>query len=78
MNASLLRSLEPGGLLAVLDFAPDSAESPDPGERDTGNHHGVTAVTVVRELSQAGFEEVAVEEGRRAGRFMVVVRRPPE
>jgi len=78
MNASLRQSLKPGGLLAVIDFAPDSAESADPSERDTGDQHGVTPATVVRELSQAGFERVAVDEGTRAGRFMVVVRRPAE
>jgi ubiquinone/menaquinone biosynthesis C-methylase UbiE len=78
MNASLRQSLKPGGLLAVIDFAPDSAESPDPSNRDTGDQHGVTSATVVRELGQAGFEVVDVEGGTRAGRFMVVVRRPLE
>jgi predicted methyltransferase len=77
MNASLRQSLKPGGLLAVIDFPPDSAESADPSQRDTGDRHGITSATVVRELSQAGFEKVAVEEGTGRGRFMVVVRRPP-
>ena len=78
MNASLRRSLKPGGVLAVLDFVPDSAESADPADRDTGDQHGVTAVTVVRELEQAGFERVVVEKGARRGDFMVVVRRPAD
>jgi predicted methyltransferase len=76
MNASMRESLKPGGLLAVIDFAPDSAESPDPSDRDAGDQHGVTSATVVRELRQAGFEVVAVEQETRPGSFMVVVRRP--
>lgn len=78
MNASMRRSLKPGGLLAVIDFAPDSAESADPQGRANGNQHGVTSATVVRELTEAGFELVTVEDGSRPGRFMVVVRRPPD
>jgi ubiquinone/menaquinone biosynthesis C-methylase UbiE len=78
MNASMRRSLKPGGLLAVIDFEPDSAESTDPSKRATGDQHGVTSATVVRELKQAGFEVVAVEEGTRPDRFMVVMRRPSE
>lgn len=76
MNASLLASLKPGGLLAIIDFEPDSAESPDPNGRAAGNQHGVTSETVARELGQAGFEVVAVERGSRADRYMVVARRP--
>jgi ubiquinone/menaquinone biosynthesis C-methylase UbiE len=78
MNASMRQSLKPGGLLAVIDFAPDSAESADPSGRANGDQHGVTSATVVRELTQAGFELVAVEKSSRPGRFMVLVRRPPE
>jgi ubiquinone/menaquinone biosynthesis C-methylase UbiE len=78
MNTSMRLSLKPGGLLAVIDFEPDSAESTDPSNRDTGDQHGVTSATVVRELRQAGFEVVAVEEGTRPDRFMVVVRRPSD
>ena len=76
MNASMRESLKPGGLLAVIDFPPDSGESTEPNGRDTGDQHGVTSRTVVRELGEAGFEVVTVEEGGRNGRYMVVVRRP--
>lgn len=76
MNASMRESLRPGGLLAVIDFLPDSTESTDPGGRASGDQHGVTSETVTRELSEAGFEVVAVEQGGRNDRYMVVVRRP--
>jgi predicted methyltransferase len=76
MNASLLESLKPGGRLAILDFAPDGAESREPGGRATGDQHGVTSATVVRELREAGFELVAVEQDDGADRYLVVVRRP--
>ena len=77
MNASMRESLKPGGLLAVIDFAPDSAESTEPAGRDTGDQHGVTAATIARELTEAGFEVVALKEGTGRGRFMLVARRPP-
>jgi predicted methyltransferase len=76
MNASLRQSLKPGGFLAVIDFAPDGAESADPAGRGSGDRHGVKPATVVRELRQAGFELVSVEEGIRNSSFMVVMRRP--
>ena len=76
MNKSLYQSLKPGGRLAIIDFAPDSAESADPTRRSDGEQHGVTPPTVVRELREAGFELVVVEEGIRRSGFMVVMRRP--
>jgi ubiquinone/menaquinone biosynthesis C-methylase UbiE len=77
MNASMHQSLRPGGHLAIIDFPPDSAESADPNGRAVGDRHGVTSTTVVRELKEAGFEVVNVEEGGGRDRYMVVVRRPP-
>jgi ubiquinone/menaquinone biosynthesis C-methylase UbiE len=76
MNASMLRSLKPGGFLAVIDFTPDSAESTDPAGRDQGDQHGVTPETVTRELGEAGFDPVRVAGNDGTDRFMVVARRP--
>jgi ubiquinone/menaquinone biosynthesis C-methylase UbiE len=58
MNASLLRSLKPGGRLAILDFMPNSKVSAPPGKRGEGDAHGVMPATVIEELTSAGFVDV--------------------
>jgi predicted methyltransferase len=58
MNASLLRSLKPGGRLAVLDFTPATKVSASPGKRGEGDSHGVMPATVIEELKAAGFIDV--------------------
>lgn len=74
MNASLFESLKPGGRLAVIDFEPRGSEA-EPGGRSSGSSHGVTAETVVEELTGAGFELVSNEQ--RSGRnFYVVMQKP--
>jgi ubiquinone/menaquinone biosynthesis C-methylase UbiE len=75
MNKSLFDSLKPGGRLAVIDFAPDGDESPDPKGRADEKHHGVTGPTVARELQGAGFAILTMESIRNRA-FIVVARRP--
>lgn len=75
MNASLLKSLKPGGRLAVLDFTPPPGGEAEPGHRSDDNHHGITPRTLERELKAAGFEIVSSEEKNRT--VTVVARRPP-
>lgn len=58
MNASLLRSLKPGGRLAVLDFRPTSGVTAAPGKRADGDSHGVMPATLITELTAAGFADV--------------------
>ena len=76
MNASILRSLKPGGYLAIIDFAPPptpGSENP-PGHRGEDNHHGITATTLEREVKAAGFEIVTAATEDRA--VKLVARRP--
>jgi predicted methyltransferase len=76
MNASLLKSLKPGGRLAVIDFTPPpppGGENP-PGRRGEDNHHGITLATLEKELRAAGFDIVSSDEKNRG--VTLVARRP--
>jgi ubiquinone/menaquinone biosynthesis C-methylase UbiE len=75
MNASLLKTLRPGGRLAILDFEPRDGEAREAGDRANGNQHGVARDVVVSELTAAGFTDVSARSvsGRR---FMVLAERP--
>lgn len=75
MNASLLRSLKPGGRMAVVDFVPKNQKSAPAGSRSSGDSHGVTAATVIEELKAAGFVDVR-EVPFPAPSFAVFARRP--
>lgn len=75
INASLLQSLKPGGRLAIIDFEPRSSEAAPEG-RDSGGQHGVTAETVVKELTEAGF--TLVSSDNPSGRNIYVLMEKPE
>jgi ubiquinone/menaquinone biosynthesis C-methylase UbiE len=76
MNASIFRTVKPGGRVAVVDFAPKGGEeAKEPKDRDEERHHGVLAATVQAELERAGFEFVKTEKIKEQG-FLVVMRKP--
>jgi ubiquinone/menaquinone biosynthesis C-methylase UbiE len=59
MDASLLRALRSGGLLAVIEFAPRkslSASDPVKGVPSNRGGHGIPKKILVEELTTAGFK----------------------
>ena len=75
MNASLLRSLKPGGHVVVLEFRPTSGVTAAPGKRAEGNSHGVMPATVIEELTAAGFADVHEVPWPSAPTFAVIAQR---
>jgi len=76
MNASLLKSLKPGGRIAVIEFKPKTGQSAPPGKRNEGDAHGVMPETVIEELKAAGFADVRVVPWPSDPSIAVVGRRP--
>lgn len=78
MNASILRTLKPGGRFAVMDGPPDKGPTRDvpPPKRGTGDDHGVFRDTVVTELKAAGFEIDQVVLDWSGNLFLVLARKP--
>jgi ubiquinone/menaquinone biosynthesis C-methylase UbiE len=59
MDASLMRSLRPGGLLAVIEFAPRkslTASDPVKGVPSNRGGHGIPKKILVEELTAAAFK----------------------
>jgi ubiquinone/menaquinone biosynthesis C-methylase UbiE len=77
MNRSLLATLKPGGRLAIIDFSPGrgAPTASSPARRDADSSHGVDLDAVVRELTAAGFERVAVERADDRS-YLAVFQRP--
>ena len=75
MNASVRQALKPGGVLAIIEFAPRKREASTPAARAADETHGVGAEAIVRELKAAGFEVVSSEQ--QSDRMVRVVARKP-
>jgi ubiquinone/menaquinone biosynthesis C-methylase UbiE len=54
-NAALVRSLKPGGRLAIIDFPPRSGLEPVEGVPANRGGHGIPEKILVQELTSAGF-----------------------
>lgn len=79
MDASLLRSLKPGGQLAVIDFAPRkglSESDPVKGVPANRGGHGIPKKVLVEELKAAGFMLDKTLEDWPDGDYLVIFRKP--
>jgi predicted methyltransferase len=81
VDASLLRTLKPGGLLAVLDEEPAPGSSMPDGVPKNRVGHGVPQQIVIDELTAAGFELVTTRDWPGAHdsyhpTYCVVFRKP--
>jgi len=76
IDASLFLALRPGGLAAIIDFAPHGGVPSRgvPANRTGG--HGVAARLIVEELTRAGFEHLRTIDWT-SGMFLALFRKPP-
>ncbi len=74
MNQSLMRSLRPGGMLAIYDFPPRNGREAGPKERRDSNH-GISSRTLEAELRQAGFKHVSTDDRISGRNYLVVMQK---
>jgi ubiquinone/menaquinone biosynthesis C-methylase UbiE len=71
-DASLVRSLKPGGRLAIIDFAPRSGLEPVEGVPSNRGGHGIPEKIVIEELTMAGLKVEKTVEDWPEGDYCVV------
>ncbi|HXC47048.1 MAG TPA: methyltransferase domain-containing protein [Candidatus Sulfotelmatobacter sp.] len=79
MDASLLRSLRSGGLLAVIEFAPRkslTASDPVKGVPSNRGGHGIPKRILVEELTAAGFKPDKTFDDWPDDGYCVMFRKP--
>jgi predicted O-methyltransferase YrrM len=75
IDASLFLAVRPGGVVAVIDFAPHG-RVPSRGVPANRTGHGVAAPIVVEELTHAGFEHLRTIDWT-SGMYLALFRKPP-
>ncbi len=79
MDASMLRSLRSGGLLAVIEFAPRkslTASDPVKGVPSNRGGHGIPKKVLLEELTAAGFRLDKVIDDWPDDGYCVLLRKP--
>jgi predicted methyltransferase len=75
-NATLVRALRPGGILAVIDFEPGASGASPPGVPESRGGHGVPRALLVEELSAAGLHAERTKEQWSGRDYLVLFRKP--
>jgi ubiquinone/menaquinone biosynthesis C-methylase UbiE len=76
IDASLFRSLKPGGLLAVIDEEPRAGSSAVEGVPKNRGGHGMPQKILTEELTSAGFQVVKALDDWPNHSYCIVFRRP--
>jgi ubiquinone/menaquinone biosynthesis C-methylase UbiE len=80
IDASLLRAVKPGGLLAVIDFPPSKTlglMAPVKNVPKNRGGHGIPQKVLIDELTTAGFQVALVPTDWPGRGYCIVFRKPP-
>jgi ubiquinone/menaquinone biosynthesis C-methylase UbiE len=76
-DADILRSLKPGGFLAVIDFTPNSWLPAVKNAPKSHGGHGIPKDILLKELTSAGFEIAEQpKDWPHSGDYCVIARKP--
>lgn len=78
IDASLFRSLKPGGLLAVIDEEPQPGTKRVEGVPENRGGHGVPQKILTKELTSAGFQVVKSFDDWPDKHYCVIFRKPSQ
>jgi len=76
IDASLFRSLKPGGLLGLIDQEPQPGSKMPEGVPENRGGHGVPEKIMIEEVTAAGFQVVKSFESWPDQHYCVIFRKP--